>query len=87
MPDMEMPNMNQMPESQMDQSVHEISQNYEGAPELVSSFLLLYTLAKFNGSSIITECAKLIVPFDSISFENRFKKLKFNLRDEPKLSI
>lgn len=36
-PDVEVPNMEQIPDSQNDQSEHEISQNYEGAPEIVST--------------------------------------------------
>lgn len=36
-PDAEIPNMEQIPDSQNNQSEHEISQNYEGAPEIVSN--------------------------------------------------
>lgn len=33
--DVEIPNTEQIPDSQNNQSEHEISQNYEGAPEMV----------------------------------------------------
>lgn len=35
-PDVEIPNMEQIPDSQNSQNEHEISQTYEGAPEMVS---------------------------------------------------
>lgn len=34
-PDVEIPNVEQIPDSQNSQNEHEISQNYEGAPEMV----------------------------------------------------
>lgn len=36
-PDVGISNIEQIPDSQNNQSEHEISQNYEGAPEMVSS--------------------------------------------------
>lgn len=39
-PDVEIPNMEQVPDSQNNQSEHVISQDYEGAPEAVRTKLL-----------------------------------------------
>lgn len=36
-PDVEIPSIEQIPDSQNNQNEHEISQNYEGAPEMVSN--------------------------------------------------
>lgn len=37
-PDVEIPNISQIPDSQNNHNEHEISQNYEGAPETVSKY-------------------------------------------------
>lgn len=45
--DVEIPNTEQIPDSQNNQSEHEISQNYEGAPEMVRiKYFLWFFLSK-----------------------------------------
>lgn len=52
-PDVEIPNVEQIPDSQNSQNEHEISQNYEGAPEMV----------KYIQINFILESVKIIIAF------------------------
>lgn len=67
MPDMEVPNMDQMPESQPNQSDHEISHHYEGAPELVGislfEFLCKRSLHFFFFCFVCEQVQKIEIQF------------------------
>lgn len=74
-PDVEIPCVEQIPDSQNSQNEHEISQNYEGAPEMVNEHNITYGSIRISKSIV----------FNFFLFHCRYKRLKFSLQDELKL--
>lgn len=68
-PDVEIPNTEQIPDSQNNQSEHEISQNYEGAPEMVKkNFHIFFEIFFYFFKKTSNSIRELIPFFGSVTF-------------------